>query len=66
MDPTATLTLLCEAIEANDFDAAHEHVINLKGWMDRGGVGFIPENWGSPLTANGRAFYKWAVEQLNL
>jgi hypothetical protein len=41
MDPTACYREMLASLQDNDVEAAREHALNLKRWLDRGG--FCPQ-----------------------
>ena len=41
MDPTACYREMLASLQDNDVEAAREHALNLKHWLDRGG--FCPQ-----------------------
>jgi len=53
MDPTACYREMLASLQDNDVEAAREHALNLKRWLDRGG--FCPQGQ-SLVDVNARLF----------
>ncbi len=53
MDPTACYREMLASLQDNDVEAAQEHALNLKRWLDRGG--FCPQGQ-SLVDVNARLF----------
>jgi len=49
MDPNATVTQLCEALEGGRLSDALACVESLQAWIGRGG--FVPDNYGDVVLA---------------